>query len=305
MEVSIVNELGCTELIIAEEKVYQENYQMTMLRECKISGLVSVIGCGIDDSSRYIYDISGMQSIAKVYEKTPMDEVSIRGFSRGLLELLEVIKHHMLDINQILLEPEYIFKQNEKYYFCYYPLYKREIKDSFHELSQFFVQHIDYGEVETVILACGLHKATMEAEYDLAQLLQDHGVIEKEKEVIHEALKSRDLNKEALWNNLDTTNNIESTVYQGHKGLDNSEVYLEEDRKGPSEEEDRSKIKEFTYGSIKNSKLLTKVAETSLSKIWNKEKSSQENMESIDKHAQKKKDTWGDWDALLKKEGYR
>lgn len=278
MEVSTVNELGYTELIIEEERVYEESYQMNMLRECKISGLVTVIGCGIDDRSRYIYDISGMQSLEKVYEKTPLDECGIREFCRELLALLEGLKHHMLDINHILLQPEYIYKHNDAYLFCYYPLNDREVKDSFHELSQYFVQHIDYGEVDSVILACGLHKATMEDEYDLAQLLQEHSVIEKEKEIIHEAIKNRDLNKEALWENLETTNIVEPVTV---------------------EESD-----EFSYGPIKGNKLLSMVAESSLSKIWNK-KSSPTSGESLDKSIEKKKETWGDWDALLKQEGYR
>lgn len=278
MEVSTVNELGYTELIIEEERVYEESYQMNMLRECKISGLVTVIGCGIDDRSRYIYDISGMQSLEKVYEKTPLGECEIREFCRELLALLEGLKHHMLDINHILLQPEYIYKHNDAYLFCYYPLNHREVKDSFHELSQYFVQHIDYGEVDSVILACGLHKATMEDEYDLAQLLQEHSVIEKEKEIIHEAIKNRDLNKEALWENLETTNIVD-------------QVKVEESD-------------EFSYGPIKANKLISMVAESSLSKIWNK-KSSPTSGESLDKSVEKKKETWGDWDALLKQEGYR
>lgn len=282
MEVSTVNELGYTELIIEEEKVYEEHYQMTMLRECKIPGLLSVMGCGIDDRSRYIYDVSGMQSLQKVYDKTPMDEGAIRQFTRGLLALLEEIKHHMLDINHILLEPEYIYKHNDTYYFCYYPLYEKEVKNSFHELSQFFVQHIDYGEVDTVILACGIHKATMEEEYDLAQLLQENSVITKEKELIWEAKQSRELNKEALWEDLETTNIVE-----------------------PIPVTEPEQETEFTYGSIKASKLISKVAETSLRKIWGKEKHSPDGVESVDKNTQKKKETWGDWDALLKQEGYR
>lgn len=282
MEVSTVNELGYTELIIEEDKIYEENYQMTMLRECKIPGLLSVIGCGIDDKSRFIYDVSGMLSLQKTYEKTPMDEYAIRQFTKELLALLELIKHHMLNINHVLLDPEYIYKDNEKYCFCYYPLGEKEVKDSFHQLSQFFVQHIDYGEVDTVILACGIHKATMEEEYDLAQLLEEHSVIAKEKQLIQEATKSREMNKEALWENLNSVSDPENIV-----------------------ELSTSPDKEFTYGGIKANKLISMVAETPLSKIWGREKHSPDGIESVDTNAQKKKETWGDWDALLKQEGYR
>lgn len=251
MEVRTVNELGYTELIIQEEKVYEETYQMSMLRECKIAGMLPVIACGVDDKSEYIYDVSGMNSLMKVHEKKPMDEHCIREFSRQLLEVLGAIKHHMLDVNCVLLGPEYIYKKGEQYYFCYYPLGEEKLAHSFHELSQYFVQHIDYGEVDTVILVCGLHKATMEEDYDLAQLLQEHSVMEKEvyKEV------HKEVNKEVLWD--------------------------------------------------KPSAPIEGVADMSLKKLWNKEKFSPWHKEREKKAAEKKKQTWGDWDALLKKEGYR
>lgn len=305
MKVSVLNELGCTELIIEEEKIYEENYQMTMLRECKIPGLVSVIGCGMDDSSRYMYNISGMQSLAKVYEKMPIDEYSIRQFTKELLGVLEVMKYHMLDINHILLDPEYIFKQNDQYYLCYYPLNEKKIKDSFHELSQYFVQHIDYGEVETVILACGLHKSTMEEDYDLTELLQEHSVIAQGSKVVHEAMASRELSKEVLWENLQSTNIPDSDVHIPKKEKSGNKLSF---RKQSIEVEDKaitSQEKEFTYGAIKANPLFTKVAETSLSRLWNKEKASPDSKDCGDKNAQKKKETWGDWDALLKQEGYR
>lgn len=262
MEIKTVNELGYTELIIEANKVYEEGYQMSMLRECKIPGLLSVIACGVDDRSQYIYDVSGMQSLSKAYEKLPMDEYSIRAFSKQLLEVLESIKHHMLDVNCILLDPDYIYKEKDTYFFTYYPLSTKVIAHSFHEISQYFVQHIDYGEVETVILACGLHKATMEEDYDLAQLLQSHSVMESEevqkeveKEIVHEAIEARERNKESLW--------------------ESAPAHID------------------------------RVAETSLRKLWNIEKLSPASKEREEKAAQKKKQAWGDWDALLKKEGYR
>lgn len=305
MKVSTVNELGYTELTIEEEEIYQENYQMVMLRECKIPGLLSVIGCGIDENSQYIYDISGLQSMAKLYEKTPLDECDIRGFAKALLGVLEEVKHHMLDINHILLEPEYIYRDDEMFYFCYYPLGKVPIKDSFHQLTQYFVQHIDYGEVDTVILTCGLHKATMEEEYDLTQLLEHESILDKGKSTIHEAKEARTLNKEALWENLESTQ-IKEVPSITHKSLPVPDCLPDslEDKWMETKEEDATK-KEFSYGPIKANKVLSKVADASIGKWWNKEKSSPDQMESSDRAAQKKKDVWGDWDALLKQEGYR
>lgn len=116
------NELGYTELIIEEEVRYQEDYQMRMLKECQLDGLVSVVGCGVDEMSQYIYDISGMQNIKNLYERESMNEDLIKDICRELLEVFDRIKEHMLDVNKILLSPEYIFKNSTGYHFCYCPI---------------------------------------------------------------------------------------------------------------------------------------------------------------------------------------
>lgn len=122
MKSIVNNELGYTELIIEEEVRYQEDYQMRMLKECDLKGVVPVVGCGVDELSQYIYDVSGMQSIKHLYERECMNEELIKDMCRELLEVFDRVKGHMLDINKILLDPEYIFKNSTGYHFCYYPI---------------------------------------------------------------------------------------------------------------------------------------------------------------------------------------
>lgn len=270
MDVRINNELGYTELILEEVEMYEEDYQMAMLRECKVMGLLPVIGCGVDDKSRYIYDVSGMYSLEKLYEKTPMGEYEIRQFSHQLLQVLDTLKQHMLNVKCILLDPEFIYKKGEDFYFCYFPLNKESINHRFHRLTQFFVQHIDYSEVDTVILACGLHKETMEDDYDLAQLLEEKSIIAEKTETIYLAQQGREAIGQDIWN-------VE-------------EIDLEEN----------------LYTKTKELNLISKIAETPLSKIWGKEqKTTPFRKESSLKTLQKNKDMWGDWDELLRQEGYK
>lgn len=237
MEIKINNELGYTEVIIEEEKEYKEDYQMAMLRECKVAGLIPVLGCGVDECSRYIYDVSGMQSMAKSYEKSSIDEYTIRQFSRELLRALDEVKHYMLDINRIMLKPELIYKKGEEYYFTYYPLSEGELRHKFHELSQYFVQHIDYSEVDAVVLACGLHKSTMEGEYELTHILEELSIISQEQEIEHEGLMARDTMEDVLWMDLDNDDRD-----------DESDMYTRS--RGPS--------------------LMSKLAETPLARLWNR-----------------------------------
>ena len=79
----------------------------------------------------------------------------------------------MLDGNCLLLEPEYIFCERGHYYFCYYPAYRSEAKEAFHRLTEFFVQEVNYEDKEGVQLAYTLHKATMEENYSIKQIMEN------------------------------------------------------------------------------------------------------------------------------------
>lgn len=170
----IRNELNCTELILESKMLYQENYQIRMIRENNIENVLKVTVSGKDEGSQYIYDISGMKTMKRELERHVCDKIYIEKFLKILLKTVLQMNNYMLDINCILLNPEYIYVKGDHYYFCYYPAYTGNILESFHELAEFFVREIDYGDYESVILACGLHKETMEEQYELKSVIQQY-----------------------------------------------------------------------------------------------------------------------------------
>ena len=46
--------------------------------------------------------------------------------------VLKEAERYLLDIHCILMDPEYIFYEEGRYYFCYYPLAKQDIWEKFH-----------------------------------------------------------------------------------------------------------------------------------------------------------------------------
>ncbi len=170
----IYNELHCTELIIESKTPYQEYYQIRMIQENELENFLYVTACGKDGGTQYIYDVSGMKSLSAEFKHVRCNRINIELFLKQLLNVIQEANNYMLDIHCIMLEPENIFLKNGEYYFCYYPEAKRTLAESFHQLTEFFVQEIDYGDYPSVILACGLHKETMEAQYNLRELIKRH-----------------------------------------------------------------------------------------------------------------------------------
>ena len=56
-------------MILETDELYKEDYQMRMLMENAIPGLLSVRGQGKDDKSQYRYEISGKISVKAKGEK--------------------------------------------------------------------------------------------------------------------------------------------------------------------------------------------------------------------------------------------
>ncbi|MFI3172034.1 MAG: DUF6382 domain-containing protein [Eubacteriales bacterium] len=168
----IRNELNYKELSIFSEQAYSEDYQLAMLKENILDGILKVTGCGTNNGSQYLYDISGMISMKKLYERLTWDENAIKTFLKKLTKVIGLVKNHMLDINCIVLEPEYIFYKDEEYYFCYYPNLEKPLVESFHGWTEYLVKVVDYSNYDSVIWACGLHKESMEEQYNLEELLE-------------------------------------------------------------------------------------------------------------------------------------
>ena len=57
-----------SEIIIDSVQPYRENYQMRMLKNNRIPGLLRVSGCGMEGASRYYYHTGHTQSLETYYK---------------------------------------------------------------------------------------------------------------------------------------------------------------------------------------------------------------------------------------------
>ena len=66
-----------SEIIIDSVQPYRENYQMRMLKNNRISGLLRVSGCGMEGASRYYYHTGHSQSLETYYKNKDIKKSSI------------------------------------------------------------------------------------------------------------------------------------------------------------------------------------------------------------------------------------
>ncbi len=176
--------------MIEEKERYREDYQMRMLKANAPEGLLPVQGRGADQRSIYEYDVSGKVSVKAMYERSGMNQADLRHFLTSFQTALRETEKHLLNVNCILLKPEYIFYEAEKYYFCYYPPADQELWEEFHALTEYFVKQADYQDKEAVRIVSLLHKGTMEENYSIEKLIGE--CMEGEEEKPPEEKKKRE-----------------------------------------------------------------------------------------------------------------
>ena len=177
--------------ILERPEFYEEDYQMKMMKENKIEGLLQVSGQGINGKSQYSYEISGKVSMKSVYEKMAIEKEELTNFLQQFLNLLSQIENYLLSANCILLQPEYIFYEDGKYFFCYLPIEEEQFCYSFHCLTEYFVSKINHKEQSAILLAYELHKATMEENYSLEKIV-GKAITVSENEIRTEKIKEEE-----------------------------------------------------------------------------------------------------------------
>lgn len=176
------NDLKKAYLILEGTEGEQEDYQIVMLRENDIDGILKTDVRYMDNQSNYYYDISGKTSFKTLHEKINLSYDIMKRLVGSLLQTIQMVRKYMLDANCILLEPEFIFCDQEKFYFCYYPPCQENAKEAFHKLTEFFVREVNYKDEEGVHFAYTMHKMTMEENYSIEEIMQQFVPQERDDE---------------------------------------------------------------------------------------------------------------------------
>jgi hypothetical protein len=167
------NDLKSAYLILEGKEGEVEDYQVAMLRENEIPGILKTQVRHFDNCLHYYYDISGKTSFGMAHERKQLSFEDMKNLVNQLLMAMQNLKSYMLDGSCILLEPEWIYCNRGQYYFCYYPSCEQDIRKAFHQLTEFFVREVNYQDEEGVRLAYTLHKTTMEDNYNIEEIMEE------------------------------------------------------------------------------------------------------------------------------------
>lgn len=160
---------------------YREGYEMSMLRNNCIPGLLIVSGSGRNGESRYTFHTENRMSLEEKYRSSEISGKEILSIVQSLIETSEAVRNYLLDPDCILADPKFVFEKEGTYRFCYLPVKYESLRESFHRMTEFFVEKLNYKDTEGIFLAYRLHKETMQDIYDVRQILEDYKKDAKER----------------------------------------------------------------------------------------------------------------------------
>ncbi len=161
--------------------LYEEDFQMFMLRENNVSGLLEISGCGMNGKSRYSFVVTGKVSMKAMFESAPIQKEIMETFVHHLMEMVKELRRYMLNPDSLLLYPEFVFYANNRWSFCYLPGRRKPLCEGFHIITEYFVKRLDYKETEAIMLAYELHKATLQDNYDLEKIMREYKLHEQDR----------------------------------------------------------------------------------------------------------------------------
>lgn len=151
-------------ILHGEEKVNTSSYQVRMLTGNKIPSILKCRMQGLDGKMMFYYDITSRQSVASFYEHRKLGGEDLDMLLRGFIRVMEDMTEFLLNVEQLVLCPEYMFLDIEKreVSFCCLPEYRHPIQEQFRELTEYFLPKLDHEDPKAVSLGYEIYRKAME-----------------------------------------------------------------------------------------------------------------------------------------------
>ncbi len=137
------------------EKPEERSYRYRILSRGGINGLLSCELRYLNENAYLYYDITSKQSVAQLFSKKTIDREWLKDFMQFLQSLYRELDRFLLDGQDCVWNPEYIFQDLEKnlFYLVYVPY--QEHAGKFTEFLEFLIERLDYED--DVLVECVYH----------------------------------------------------------------------------------------------------------------------------------------------------
>lgn len=187
MKITYRREMKHNYLIIDPENTGYDGYEIYMMEENRIDGLLGFQMKQIDGRRYYYYEITSKQPLNRVLEYHSLGEGELKKLINKTAQILERMEAYLLQENQIVLESEYIYVNPETFeiYLCLVPGRQGGFPEEMSGLLRYLLGKVNHQDKECVVMAYGLYQESLKENYgirDLMEIVGRNGVKEENQE---------------------------------------------------------------------------------------------------------------------------
>ena len=160
--------------LLLEVNDTKDSYKTHMLAENNIQGLLNMSYVRKNNEQQFLYDISSLQPVDKMYESKKLCYEEIKYIIQGICKVCENIKKYLLKPENIIFSPEMIYMSPEtgETGFILNPYYSEPVWQQLQELSRYFIGKINYTDIEAVTCVYKFNEIVMKDTFVLNDILQ-------------------------------------------------------------------------------------------------------------------------------------
>ena len=213
MEIEYIREIRDTYMQI--EAIKESGYQMKMITNNEIPGLLKVNSRVVNGKIRYMYRITSMMNMEDEFHKRNMDFKDLEGLMKGFSVIFSSMEDYLLDYGGLLLKPECVFKdiKTGEWKFAYTDSTENSFETGMKDFFEYVIRNINHKDIKAVTMAYGIYKRICEGninpqdlfEYEVKDDTEEGEVITKRTvvetiipEVVKEEVEEKDEVKQKI-----------------------------------------------------------------------------------------------------------
>lgn len=162
-------------ILYEEEEIDTSSYQVRMLVGNAIPSVLKCRVQGMDGRFMIYYDITSRQSVTALFGEKKLGYEDLQLIFGGFVQVMEEMSEYLLNPEQLVIRPEYLYVDLEKreMFFCYLPGYEQDVRKQFQELTEYILPKLDHEDSRAVMLGYGVYRRALEDSFHLEHIKEE------------------------------------------------------------------------------------------------------------------------------------
>lgn len=160
-------------MVIPSVEFDENDYRFQMVLNNNIEELLPIRINYLNNRKEIYYETTSKIALQSVYARKTMGSKEIIHLMEQIKKIGDSMREYLLDINNILFEPECIFvgRKDDKIKFCYCPILRGEVQENMRTLFDSLLEYVDHNDREAVEIVYGIQQITISDSYSIQDIM--------------------------------------------------------------------------------------------------------------------------------------